>query len=616
MKNSKTVLIDKNPGRNSQTYGIARVLNTDLELIHEPSVGVVGNKGDSQCYLGVEEKVKTIHEKLRLRIGQNPGDIRMRLVQPEYTVATSDGIRNGTREMRYSLIGREVTNDTLCEHLSASGLEGTIAVVACDKPPVGTLSAILEHNRPAIIMSDGPIRPGIDSVTNEPLDIISSYQIAGSDDEELKKRIACEACPGFGSCGGMFTYNTMQTFIGVVGMQPLHMVSPPSDDKRRIDIFPDELITYLDDMVKNDIKPRDIVTRDSIRNALIVAMSIGGSTNVMLHAPELARAAGYNNFNDDIMSFEEFNHLSKNVVPVLVDARPFGKYSMVDVDAKGGVQVFVKDLLDSGLLNGNTLTCTGETLEEQIKRISPKDPDGEVIYTVKKPFKETGGLRLLGGNLSPEYSSILKLAGVEGGLEDNVFIGRAIIFNGEQKLLDTLENEPEKINDKDMIIVRYEGPVGGPGMPEMLDSTSRITSLCREKNIIVGLMTDGRFSGGSVGLVIGHVGPEAALGGPIGLIEDGDEIIVDLNKNTLDCTQLLDTNTFSERKKAWQKIVDMNNGLHPAVGDADTRLLNRMRSSAVSAMFGAGMHPNREVWIPNPREIKKSDFIPKNIHKK
>ena len=616
MKNSKTVLIDKNPGRNSQTFGIARVLNTDLELIHEPSVGVVGNKGDSQCYLGVEEKVKTIHEKLRLRIGQNPGDIRMRLVQPEYTVATSDGIRNGTREMRYSLIGREVTNDTLCEHLSASGLEGTIAVVACDKPPVGTLSAILEHNRPAIIMSDGPIRPGIDSVTNEPLDIISSYQIAGSDDEELKKRIACEACPGFGSCGGMFTYNTMQTFIGVVGMQPLHMVSPPSDDKRRTDIFPDELITYLDDMVKNDIKPRDIVTRDSIRNALIVAMSIGGSTNVMLHAPELARAAGYNNFNEDIMSFEEFNHLSKNVVPVLVDARPFGKYSMVDVDTKGGVQVFVKDLLDSGLLNGNTLTCTGETLEEQIKRIFPKEPDGEVIYTVKKPFKETGGLRLLGGNLSPEYSSILKLAGVEGGLEDNVFIGRARIFNGEQKLLDTLENEPEKINDKDMIIVRYEGPVGGPGMPEMLDSTSRITSLCREKNIIVGLMTDGRFSGGSVGLVIGHVGPEAALGGPIGLIEDGDEIIVDLNKNTLDCTQLLDTNTFSERKKAWQKIVDMNNGLHPAVGDADTRLLNRMRSSAVSAMFGAGMHPNREVWIPNPREIKKSDFIPKNIHKK
>ena len=615
MKNSKTVLIDKNPGRNSQTFGIARVLNTDLDLIHEPSIGVVGNKGDSQCYLGVEEKVKTIHEKLRLRIGQNPGDIRMRLVQPEYTVATSDGIRNGTKEMRYSLIGREVTNDTLCEHLSASGLEGTIAVVACDKPPVGTLSAILEHNRPAIIMSDGPIRPGIDSVTNEPIDIISSYQIAGSDDEALKKRIACEACPGFGSCGGMFTYNTMQTFIGVVGMQPLHMVSPPSDDKRRTEVFPDELISYLDQMVKNDVKPRDIVTRDSIRNALIVAMSIGGSTNVMLHAPELARAAGYKNFNEDIMSADEFNHLSKNVVPVLVDARPFGRYSMVDIDKEGGIQVFIRDLLDSGLLNGDTLTCTGETLEDQIRRLSPNNPDGKVIYSVKSPYKDTGGLRLLGGNLSPEYSSILKLAGVEGGLENNIFKGNARVFDGEQSLLYTLENEPDKILNNDMIVVRYEGPVGGPGMPEMLDSTSRITTLCREKNIIVGLMTDGRFSGGSVGLVIGHVGPEAAIGGPIALIENGDEIIVDLNKNEINCTQLTDTQTFKDRKEAWEQVTKDNGGNHPFIGDADTRLLNRMRSSAVSAIYGAGMHPNRNLWVPNPREIINSGFVPKNIHR-
>mgnify|MGYP001276195577 FL=1 len=615
MKNSKTVLIDKNPGRNSQTFGIARVLNTDLDLIHEPSIGVVGNKGDSQCYLGVEEKVKTIHEKLRLRIGQNPGDIRMRLVQPEYTVATSDGIRNGTKEMRYSLIGREVTNDTLCEHLSASGLEGTIAVVACDKPPVGTLSAILEHNRPAIIMSDGPIRPGIDSVTNEPIDIISSYQIAGSDDEVLKKRIACEACPGFGSCGGMFTYNTMQTFIGVVGMQPLHMVSPPSDDKRRTEVFPDELISYLDQMVKNDVKPRDIVTRDSIRNALIVAMSIGGSTNVMLHAPELARAAGYKNFNEDIMSADEFNHLSKNVVPVLVDARPFGRYSMVDIDKEGGIQVFIRDLLDSGLLNGDTLTCTGETLEDQIRRLSPNNPDGKVIYSVKSPYKDTGGLRLLGGNLSPEYSSILKLAGVEGGLENNIFKGNARVFDGEQSLLYTLENEPDKILNNDMIVVRYEGPVGGPGMPEMLDSTSRITTLCREKNIIVGLMTDGRFSGGSVGLVIGHVGPEAAIGGPIALIENGDEIIVDLNKNEINCTQLTDTQTFKDRKEAWEQVTKDNGGNHPFIGDADTRLLNRMRSSAVSAIYGAGMHPNRNLWVPNPREIINSGFVPKNIHR-
>ena len=224
----------------------------------------------------------------------------MRLVAPEFTIATSDGMRNGTREMRYSLIGREVTNDAICEHLSASGLEGTIAVVACDKPPVGTLSALLEHNRPAIIMSDGTIRPGTDSITKEPLDIISSFQLAGSDDEDLKCRIAKESCPGYGSCGGMFTYNTMQTFIAVVGMQPLHMVSPASDDPRRLKVFPNELVDFLVNMIKKDIKPRDLVTRESIRNAMIVSMAVGGSTNVLLHAPEIARSAGYSDFERDI----------------------------------------------------------------------------------------------------------------------------------------------------------------------------------------------------------------------------------------------------------------------------------------------------------------------------
>lgn len=613
--NSKTVLIDKNPGRNAQTYGIARELGTDMELIHEPSVGVIGNKGDSQCYLGVQQKVEAIQKALLQNIGQDPNQLRMRLIQPEYTIATSDGMRNGTTEMRYSLIGREVTHDSVCEHLSASGLEGTIGVVACDKPPIGTLAAILEHNRPAIIMSDGTIRPGIDSVTNERLDIISGFQVAGSDDEEMKYRIACEACPGFGSCGGMFTYNTMQTFIGVLGMEPLHMVSPASDDIRRIQKFPDELVGYLSNLISSQITPRDIVTRDSIRNAMIVAMAIGGSTNVLLHAPELARAAGYRDFANDIMSPEEFNHLSENVVPVLVDARPFGAYSMIDIDEQGGVQVIVKELLNAGLLNGETLTCTGETLAQQIDRLDPAPPDGAVIYTVKDPYKETGGLRVLGGNLSPEYSAVLKLAGVEGGLENNVFVGKARVFDGEHSLLSALENEPEIFKNHDMVIVRYEGPSGAPGMPEMLDATSRITTLCREQNIVVGLMTDARFSGGSVGLVIGHVGPEAALGGPIALIENGDEIIVDLNTNELNCTQLLNSSVLENRTTAWQNIVASSDGMHPSVGIANTRLLNRMRLSAVSAKFGAGMHPNRDIWVSEPRNVEKGNFLPSNKHR-
>ena len=612
MSKNKTVLIDKNPGRNAQTFGIARELNTNEDYIHNPSVGVIGNGGDSQCYLGVKNKVNIIHEVLRSRIGMENSDFKMRLIQPEFTIATSDGMRNGTKEMRYSLIGREVTNDAICEHLSASGLEGTIAVVACDKPPVGTLSALLEHNRPAIIMSDGTIRPGKNSLSNEPLDIISSFQLAGSNDEELKCRIAKESCPGYGSCGGMFTYNTMQTFIAVVGMQPLDMVSPPSDDSRRINEFPIQLVDHLVNMVKKNITPRDLVNKDSIRNAMIVAMAVGGSTNVLLHGPEIARAAGYKHFNEDIMSVEEFNDLSQNIVPVVIDARPFGKYSMVDIDEKGGIQVIIKNLLKAGLLNGKTLTCTGESLEEQVNRLSPDEPDGEVIYHVKNPFKKTGGLRLLGGNLSPEKTAILKLAGVEGGLENNIFKGKAKIFNGEVKLLDALDNNPDSFKNLDMIIVRYEGPVGAPGMPEMLDPTSRITTLCRERNITVALMTDARFSGGSVGLVIGHVGPEAALGGPIALLNDGDTIVADLNKNELNCLELNDQNIFDSRKSLWEKEVRDNQGLHPEIGEIDTRLLARMRNLAVSAVFGAGMHPNQKVWVHNPRKPNKDTYKPIN----
>ena len=612
MSKAKTVLIDRHPGRSTQTIGVARALGTDPELIHEPSVGVVGTKGDSQCYLGVMSKVDAIHAKLKARIGLAKGQLHYRLVQPEYTIATSDGIRNGTREMRYSLIGREVTHDALCEHLEATGLAGTIAVVACDKPPVGTLAALLEHNQPSIIMSDGPIHPGHDPKTGEALDIVSAYQVAGHPDPEYRHHIACHACPGIGSCGGMFTYNTMQTFIGVVGMQPLHMVAPPSDDPRRLEQFPAELVELLANLMAKDIKPRDIVVRDSLRNAMIVAMAVGGSTNVTLHAPEIARAAGYADFWKEVMTPEEFNHLSQYVVPVLTDARPYGKYSMIDIDQVGGVQAIVRELLDAGLLNGDVLTCTGETLAQQVQRLGAPKADGRVIYPVEKPYKPTGGLRVLGGNLSPEFSAILKLAGVEAGLENNVFRGKARVFEGEQGLLNALDKSPESFQNNDMVIVRYDGPSGAPGMPEMLDPTSRITTLCRERNIVVALMTDARFSGGSVGLVIGHVGPEAALGGPIAFIEDGDEIVVDLNKNELNCTQLADPAVFAKRKAAWEKVVAANGGIHPNCGVADTRLLHRARMTAVPATRGGGLHPNREVWVREQRTAERSGFTPKN----
>jgi dihydroxy-acid dehydratase len=288
---------------------------------------------------------------------------------------------------------------------------------------------------------------------------------------------------------------------------------------------------------------------------------------------------------------------------------------MVDIDRVGGVQVIVRELLEAGLLNGDVMTCTGETLADQVKRLNAKKPDGDVIHTVEKPYKPTGGLRMLGGNLSPDFSAILKLAGVEGGLENNIFRGRARIFDGEQYLLNALDTNPSSFKNNDIVIVRYEGPSGAPGMPEMLDPTSRITTLCREQGIVIALMTDARFSGGSVGLVIGHVGPEAALGGPIAFLEEGDEVVVDLNINELNSPALSDPKILAQRKAAWDKIVADNGGVHPQCGIADTRLLHRARRTAVSAVRGGGLHPDRIVWVRDAREATPSGFVPRNKYK-
>ncbi|MDH4148355.1 MAG: dihydroxy-acid dehydratase, partial [Acidimicrobiia bacterium] len=435
-------------------------------------------------------------------------------------------------------------------------------------------------------LSDGSIHPGVDPVTDERLDIVAAFQVASADDE-TRTRVALHSCPGQGSCGGMFTYNTMQTFIGVLGMEPLHMVSPASEDRRRVDEFPVELVDCLVTMRERGIRPRDIVTPTSLRNAVTVTMAMGGSTNVALHAVEIARSAGLD-FWSEVMSQQDFNDLSAKL-PVVVNMRPFGAYSMVDVETVGGLPVIVAELLRGGWLDGSAMTCTGETLAEQVARLAPPAPDGDVVHPLSSPFKATGGLRLLAGNLAPEGGAILKLAGVERGIVDGRFTGRARVFDSEQRLIDTLADAPDTLADGDMIVIRYSGPRGAPGMPEMLDPTSRITALCRERDITVALMTDGRFSGGSVGLVIGHVSPEAYLGGPIALIEDGDTITVDLNDNRLDCVELADAATHQQRASAWQAAADANGGIHPNVVAIDGRLLRRMRATARSPLAGAGM---------------------------
>jgi dihydroxy-acid dehydratase len=579
--------VSHNPGRDVQRIGTAKFLGQEPTKIHQPVWAVTGSLGDSQCYLGVTAKVQAVHEAMSERIARD--DLDVRLIAPAYTIGVSDGQLNGTPRMRFSLIGRELVNDTMDVHLRASDVKGLVAVVACDKPPVGTLAAVLEANVPAVLLSDGSIHPGTDPATGERIDLVTAFQQAGEPDDAVRTEMAMNACPGIGSCGGMFTYNTMQTFIGVLGMQPLEMVAPASDDPRRLKQFPEQLVDCLVTMTEKGITPRDIVTPASLKNAITVVMTMGGSTNVALHSVEIARAAGYDLWTE-VISQQEFNALSHSL-PVLTNLRPYGTYSIVDVDEKGGMQVIVKELLDAGLLDGSTITCTGETLAEQVARLAPPAPDGDVIHPIGTPFKPTGGLRLLGGNLAPEGGAILKLAGVEGGIEGGVFTGRARCFDGERGLIDALEADPDQFVDHDMIVIRYEGPKGAPGMPELLDPTSRITTLCREKGITIALMTDARFSGGSVGLVIGHVAPEAYVGGPIALVEDGDTIVVDVNVDRMDCTELADPATFERRKAAWQAAVDANGGVHPNVKPVESRMLKRMRTSARPALAGGGMDP-------------------------
>src|ERR1700722_18863352 len=322
-------LVSLNPGRDVQRVGTAKFLGEDVEKIHDPVWAVIGNLGDSQCYLGVTAKVQAVQAALHRRIAED--NLGIRLIAPAFTLGVSDGQLNGTPQMRFSLVGRELVHDVADVHLAANGVAGLVAVVACDKPPVGTVAAVLENNTPAVILSDGPIRPGIDPETGARIDLVSAFQVVDQD-ADVRARYALNACPGQGSCGGMFTYNTIQTFISVLGLEPLHMVAPPSDDPRRLTDFPDQIVDCLLAMEARGIRPRDIVTPTSLRNAMTVAIAMGGSTNVLLHSVEIARAAGIE-FWDEVMSQDDFNQLARRL-PVLVNMRPFGDYSMVDVDEK------------------------------------------------------------------------------------------------------------------------------------------------------------------------------------------------------------------------------------------------------------------------------------------
>ena len=434
-----STFVSLNPGRDVQRVGTAAFLGEDVNKIHDPVWAVIGNLGDSQCYLGVPQKVQAVQAALHRRIAAD--DLPVRLIPPAFTLGVSDGQLNGTPQMRFSLVGRELVHDVADVHLAANSVAGLVAVVACDKPPVGTVAAVLENNTPAVILSDGPIRPGIDPETGDRIDLVSAFQVADQD-AEVRARFALNACPGQGSCGGMFTYNTMQTFISVLGLEPLHMVAPPSDDPRRLTEFPDQ----IGRLPAGHDEPGHPAARH--RDARVAAQRHDGHHGHgrlhqrvaaqrrdrprRRHRPVGRRPQPGRLQPAGAATAGAGQHAARSV------STPWWTWTP-RVDCRSSS----RELLEAGFLDGDAMTCTGETLAEQVRRLAPPAPDQDVIYPVDKPFKDTGGLRLLRGNLAPEGGAILKVAGIEGGVKDGVFTGRARVFNGERALIEALDRHPD-----------------------------------------------------------------------------------------------------------------------------------------------------------------------------
>jgi dihydroxy-acid dehydratase len=436
------------------------------------------------------------------------------------TIGVSDGISNGTTGMRYSLVSREVIADSIETVCGAHFYDGLIAVVGCDKNMPGALIAMARLNRPAIMVYGGTIAGG--NWKGQELNIISSFEalgekIAGKLSDEDYQGIIKNSCPGAGACGGMYTANTMASAIEALGMALPYGSSNPALSKEKND----ECLTagkFILNLLEKDIKPRDIMTLKAFENAITTVMALGGSTNAVIHLIAMARAAGVK------LTLEDFQRISDRT-PLIADLKPSGKYLMEQLHKVGGVPLVLKYLLKKGMLHGDCMTVTGKTVAEnleEVKEINFEDQD--VIYPIEKPLKQSGHIQILSGNLATE-GSVAKITGKEG----EVFKGPARVFNGEFELMEGVRSG--KIRSGDVVVIRYVGPRGAPGMPEMLKPTSLIMGAGLGKS--VALITDGRFSGGTHGFVVGHITPEASEGGLIALVEDGDTIEIDVRKRKI-----------------------------------------------------------------------------------
>jgi dihydroxy-acid dehydratase len=452
------------------------------------------------------------------------------------TIGVSDGISMGTEGMSYSLQSRDLIADSIETVMGAQWYDGLITIPGCDKNMPGCLIAMGRLNRPALMIYGGTIKPG-HSHGGKVLDIVSAFQsygefIAGRIDEPTRSDIVHHSCPGAGACGGMYTANTMASAIEALGMSlPYSSSTPAVDNGKR-----DECLkagAAVRNLLERDIKPRDIMTRQAFENAMVVVMATGGSTNAVLHLIAMARAV------DVPLTIDDFQEVSDRV-PFLADLKPSGKYVMEDLHNVGGIPAVMKYLLEKGLLHGDCLTVTGKTLAENLRDVPGLKTGQDVFMPLERPIKPTGHIQILKGNLAPG-GSVAKITGKEGLR----FEGPARVFDCEEDMLRGLEQG--QINKGDVVVIRYEGPKGGPGMPEMLTPTSAIMGAGLGKD--VALITDGRFSGGSHGFIIGHVVPEAQDGGPLALIRNGDVITIDADRKLLGVA--LSDAELAKRRATW-----------------------------------------------------------------
>ena len=451
------------------------------------------------------------------------------------TIGVSDGISMGTDGMSYSLQSRDLIADSIETVMSAQWYDANISLPGCDKNMPGCLIAMGRLNRPSLMVYGGTIKPG--HYQGKTLDIVSAFQsygefIAGKIDEQTRHNIVDHACPGAGACGGMYTANTMASAIEAMGMSLPYSSSTPAVDPGKLAecLNAGSAIRHL---LEQDIKPRDIMTRTAFENALVIVMALGGSTNAVLHLLAMARAV------DVSLSIDDFQSVSDRV-PFLADLKPSGQYVMEDLHNVGGTPAVMKYLLEQGLINGNCMTVTGKTVAENLQDLPGLKSGQDVFHGIENPIKESGHIQILKGNLAPG-GSVAKITGKEG-LQ---FSGSAKVYDSEEDMLAALEEN--RIDKGDVVVIRYEGPKGGPGMPEMLTPTSAIMGAGLGDD--VALLTDGRFSGGSHGFIIGHIVPEAQEGGPLVLVRDGDVISIDAEKKSLSVA-VSDTE-MERRRQAW-----------------------------------------------------------------